>query len=102
MGTTVEGSANTFLCKGDYKDFVLELEVQCDPQVNWASKCVATSMNRMVPIASMPKKHRTKGVVSGPQCEIARQETGTAGRFYDESRRDRLDLRDRLAGQGSV
>ena len=24
VGTTVEGSPNTFLCKGDYKDFVLE------------------------------------------------------------------------------
>jgi hypothetical protein len=35
-----------------------------------------------------PKKHRSKGVVYGPQCEIARQDTGTAGRFYDESRRD--------------
>ena len=34
VGTTVEGSPNTFLCKGDYKDFVLELEVQCDPRLN--------------------------------------------------------------------
>ena len=31
VGTTVEGSPNTFLCKGDFKDFVLELEVRCDP-----------------------------------------------------------------------
>ena len=31
VGTTVEGSPNTFLCKGDFKDFVLELEVKCDP-----------------------------------------------------------------------
>ena len=34
VGTTVEGSPNTFLCKGDYKDFVLELEVKCDPRLN--------------------------------------------------------------------
>ena len=30
---------------------------------------------------------RGPGVVYGPQCEIARKETGTAGRFYDEGRR---------------
>src|SRR4051812_28928594 len=34
VGTTVEGSPNTFLCKGDYTDFVLELEVKCDPRLN--------------------------------------------------------------------
>src|SRR4051794_1554484 len=34
VGTTVEGSPNTFLCKGDYKDFVLEVEVRCDPRLN--------------------------------------------------------------------
>src|SRR5437764_826840 len=34
VGTTVEGSPNTCLCKGDYKDFVLELEVRCDPALN--------------------------------------------------------------------
>ena len=26
-------------------------------------------------------------MVYGPQCEVARKETGTAGRFYDEGRR---------------
>ncbi len=34
VGTTVEGSPNTFLCKGDFKDFVLELDVKCDPRLN--------------------------------------------------------------------
>ena len=33
-GTTAEGSPNTFLCKGDFKDFALELEVKCDPALN--------------------------------------------------------------------
>ena len=34
VGTTVEGSSNTFLCKGDFRDFELELEVKCDPRLN--------------------------------------------------------------------
>jgi hypothetical protein len=34
VGTTVEGSPNTFLCEGDFKDFELELEVKCDPRLN--------------------------------------------------------------------
>jgi hypothetical protein len=34
VGTTVEGSPNTFLCKGDYEDFELGLEVKCDPRLN--------------------------------------------------------------------
>ena len=34
-----------------------------------------------------PKNRQRAGVVYGPQCEIARKETGTAGRFYDEGRR---------------
>jgi hypothetical protein len=85
VGTTVEGSPNTFLCKGAYRDFVLELEVKCDPRLNsgvqvrsHVYKEDADSQNR-----------KRAGIVYGPQCEIARNETGTAGRFYDEGRRAR-------------
>ena len=38
---------------------------------------------------SDPKNARKAGVVYGPQCEVARKDTGTAGRFYDEGRRGR-------------
>jgi Domain of Unknown Function (DUF1080) len=89
VGTTVEGSSNTFLCKGDYKDFVLEVEVQCDPRLNSGIQVRSHVYEHDGPDPLDSKKHRTKGVVYGPQCEIARQEIGTAGRFYDESRRDR-------------
>ncbi|MDG3007752.1 family 16 glycoside hydrolase [Paludisphaera mucosa] len=75
VGKTVEGSPNTFLCKGDFKDFVLELEVRCDPRLNSG-----------VQVRSHENRQRA-GVVYGPQCEVARKETGTAGRFYDEGRR---------------
>jgi len=35
VGTTVEGSPNTFLCtENDYGDFVLEFEVKCDAALN--------------------------------------------------------------------
>ena len=35
VGTAVKGSPNTFLCTDkDYGDFVLELEVKCDPRLN--------------------------------------------------------------------
>ena len=89
VGTNVEGSPNTFLCKGDYKDFVLELEVLCDPRLNSGVQVRSHVYEQDGPDPLDAKKHRTKGVVYGPQCEIASQETGTAGRFYDESRRDR-------------
>ncbi len=88
VGTTVEGSPNSFLCKGDYKDFVLEVEVQCDPRLNSGVQVRSHVYAQDGPDPLDSKKHRTKGVVYGPQCEIARQESGTAGRFYDESRRD--------------
>ena len=78
VGTTVEGSPNTFLCKGDFKDFVLELEVKCDPRLNSGVQVRSHSYGQDSPKA---------GVVYGPQCEVARKETGTAGRFYDEGRR---------------
>ena len=34
IGTTVEGSANTFLTKGPFSDFILEFEVLCDLKLN--------------------------------------------------------------------
>jgi hypothetical protein len=89
VGTTVEGSSNTFLCKGDFKDFILELQVQCDPKLNSGVQVRSHVYEQDGPDPLDPNKHRTKGVVYGPQCEIARQDTGTAGRFYDESRRDK-------------
>ena len=84
VGTTVEGSPNTFLCKGDFKDFVLELEVKCDPALNSGVQVRSHVYEKDDPD---PKNSKRAGVVYGPQCEIARKETGTAARFYDEGRR---------------
>src|SRR5580693_5920414 len=84
VGTTVEGSPNTFLCKGDFKDFVLELDVKCDPRLN--SGVQVRSHVYQKDDADLANRKRA-GVVYGPQFEIARKETGTAGRVYDEGRR---------------
>ncbi|APW62951.1 3-keto-disaccharide hydrolase [Paludisphaera borealis] len=86
VGNTVEGSPNTFLCKGDFKDFELELEVRCDPRLNSGVQVRSHVYGKD---DSDPKNRDRAGVVYGPQCEIARKETGTAGRFYDEGRRGR-------------
>jgi hypothetical protein len=84
VGKTVEGSSNTFLCKGDYKDFVLELEVKCDPKLNSGIQVRSHVYDKD---DADPKNRERAGVVYGPQCEIARKDTGTAARFYDEGRR---------------
>ena len=84
VGTTVEGSPNTFLCKGDFEDFVLELEVKCDPALNSGVQVRSHVYGKG---DADPKNRQRAGVVYGPQCEVARKETGTAGRFYDEGRR---------------
>src|SRR3954454_22085527 len=84
VGTTAEGSPNTFLCKGDYGDFVLELEVKCDPRLNSG---VQVRSHVYEKDDANPENRKRAGVVYGPQCEIARKDTGTAGRFYDEGRR---------------
>jgi len=84
VGTTIEGSPNTFLCKGDYKDFVLELEVRCDTALNSGVQVRSHVYEKDDPDS---KNRQRAGVVYDPQCEIARKETGTAGRFYDEGRR---------------
>src|SRR5687768_321371 len=34
VGTTVDGSSNTFLTKGPFKDFELEFEVKVDDELN--------------------------------------------------------------------
>jgi hypothetical protein len=84
VGTTVDGSPNTFLCKGDYKDFILELDVKCDPRLNSG---VQVRSHVYEKDDANPANRKRAGVVYGPQCEIASKETGTAGRFYDEGRR---------------
>lgn len=89
VGTTVEGSPNTFLCtKKTYGDFVLEFEVKCDPDLNsgvqFRSECY--EQDTETEIEGKKRKHPA-GRVFGYQVEIA--SNGNAGRVYDEARRAR-------------
>jgi len=73
LGTTNEGSPNSFLCtEKDYSDFELTFEVKVDDQLNSG-----------VQIRSESKQEFNKGRVHGPQVEIATN--GTAGFIYGEA-----------------
>jgi len=75
VGTTVEGSPNSFLCTvKDYGDFELEFEVKLDSRLNSG-----------VQFRSQSLKEFKNGRVHGYQVEIA--DTGNSGRIYDEARR---------------
>lgn len=75
VGTTVEGSPNSFLCTTkNYSDFILEFEVKVD-----------NSLNSGVQIRSNSLESYRKGRVHGYQVEIATN--GNAAYIYDEARR---------------
>lgn len=80
VGKTVEGSGNTFLCKGPFRDFVLDLDVKCDPALNSGIQV----RSHLYEAGSDGAKRHGVGRIYGPQCEIA--VNGTAGKFYDEAR----------------
>jgi hypothetical protein len=74
VGTTAEGSPNSFLCtKKHFTDFDLEFEVKVDPRLNSGVQFRSNSF-----------KEYQNGRVHGYQVEIA---TDNPGRIYDEARR---------------
>ena len=88
VGTTVEGSPNTFLCtEKEYGDFELVLDVRCDPKLNSGIQIRSHVYQKATPMAGRPKRIRKAGDVYGYQCEIAGG--GSAGNFWDEARRAR-------------
>jgi len=87
VGTTTEGSPNTFLCRGPYDDFELELDVRCDKALNSGIQIRSHVYEQDTPQESNPKLIRKAGMVYGYQCEIAAAEGGVAGNFWDEARR---------------
>jgi hypothetical protein len=87
VGTTVEGSKNTFLStKRDYADFELVLEVLCDKQLNSGIQIRSHTYDRPTPQASAKEKMREKGEVYGYQCEITTADKCVSGNFWDEGR----------------
>lgn len=87
IGTTVEGSPNSFLIKGPYRDFELEFEVRTDDALNSGVqvRSQVAKAGDPVPQGEKTGKAPAAGKMYGPQCEIAIN--GTAGDFWDESRR---------------
>ena len=47
VGTTADGSRNTFLCKGPFSDFILELEVLCDKELNSGVPAIHRSLTTL-------------------------------------------------------
>lgn len=86
VGTTVEGSPNTFLCKGPFADFELEFDVLCDRELNSGVQIRSRAYEQDTPQPSNPKRIRKAGEVYGYQCEIAEAAKGVSGNFWDEGR----------------
>jgi hypothetical protein len=89
VGTTVEGSPNTFLCTTQsYGDFVFECQALCDKELNSGFQIRSHTYDKdTLPPDSKKKKSRPAGTVHGYQCEIAAQASGNCGNFWDEARR---------------
>lgn len=94
VGTTVEGSPNSFLCtKKEYGDFVLEFEVKVDPRLNSGvqirSQIAPRELEFRFPASEGEPIKRVLPAdrVYGYQVEISTAEQGTSGAIYDEARR---------------
>lgn len=85
IGTTVDGSPNTFLVtKQPSQDFELLFEVNVDDELNSGVQ-VRSHIFQEGDEAPEGGNTLPAGRLYGPQCEIAIN--GTAGNFYDEARR---------------
>lgn len=93
VGTTVEGSPNTFLCtKKLYGDFILEFEVKVDPALNSGVQIRSDVYEEDTPtVVWRGRRKQTRvrraGHVFGYQVEISNEQTGSSGGIWDEARR---------------
>jgi hypothetical protein len=101
VGTTVEGSPNTFLCKGPFAEFELQFDVLCDTPLNSGVQIRSHVYEKDTPQPSNPKRIRKAGEVYGYQCEIAESDKGVSGNFWDEGRHTKWwdDFADKPAAQ---
>lgn len=93
VGTTAEGSPNSFLCTTrDYGDFVLEFETLTDVALNsgvqirshrYGAEQVTNIFNGKTTVA----RKQPAGRVYGYQVEVANEKSGASGGIYDEARR---------------
>jgi type 1 glutamine amidotransferase len=94
VGTAVKGSPNSFLCTDkEYGNFILELEVKCDPALNSGVQirsqvCPAPTFFVFRGADGKPRTRvNPPDRVHGYQVEIANAKAGTSGGIYDEARR---------------
>lgn len=92
LGTTVEGSPNSFLCTTrDYADFTLELDVKNDPALNSGIQLRSQKYERdtdtVVNNRGPRPRHFPAGRVHGYQVEIANEKAANSGGIFDEARR---------------
>jgi hypothetical protein len=93
VGTSVEGSPNTFLCtKKQYGDFFLEFEVKCDPRLNSGVQIRSHVYKKDTTLEMWRRGQKRKvvrkaGHVYGYQVEISNERTGSSGGIYDEARK---------------
>ncbi len=94
VGTAVKGSPNSFLCTDkEYGDYVLEFEVQCDPNLNSGVQIRSHIAKEETPFVFRDDKGQPRSRtipadrVYGYQVEIAPARSRSSGGIYDEARR---------------
>ena len=94
VGTAVKGSPNSFLCTDkEYGDYVLEFEVQCDPNLNSGVQIRSHIAKEEMPFVFRDDKGQPRSRtipadrVYGYQVEIAPARSRSSGGIYDEARR---------------
>jgi hypothetical protein len=93
VGTTVEGSPNSFLCTArEYGDFVLEFETKTDPALNSgvqirSHRYGAEQATRIFDGKQIVERKQPAGRVYGYQVEVSNEKAGGSGGIYDEARR---------------
>jgi hypothetical protein len=97
VGTTVEGSPNSFLCTTrEYGDFELEFEVKVDPALNSGVQIRSHQYPKDTTVNFWEGGKKTQHVEKagrfyGYQVEISTTAEGTSGGVYDEARRGWID-----------
>lgn len=94
VGTTAEGSPNSFLCtKQAYGDFILEFEVNLDPELNSGVQIRSNFSDEKLEFwfrgedGKPQKRTLPPDRIYGYQVEIATEQLGSSGGIYDEARR---------------
>jgi hypothetical protein len=93
VGTTAEGSPNSFLCTTrEFGDFVLEFETKTDPALNSgvqvrSHRYQSDQVVHTFDGKEIRERKQPAGRVYGYQVEVSNEKSGASGGIYDEARR---------------